>query len=186
MIGFRISLNLLYNATFGVFIQMTGRMVKDTFKFLFIYFLFLILYSAVGYVMFADIEAYKTFEDTLLTMYDAGLGGYDFGAYDDSGLTHSTIGKIYLFVYLLVSLILLLNLLIAILSDSYAAMTEKSVGLRVVSTIRLRVIHAEHKYYSCLSKTTLLNGWFIFLMLPIILVAKSEKLNKIILRFEFI
>jgi hypothetical protein len=184
-LGVRIAIDLVYNNTLGVFVQIIGRMVKNCFRFLFVFFMFILFYAGVGFIFFHDITSFKSYEDSILTLYAYGLGGFDFGVFDEAQSTSPLFGKIYLSFYLLFSLVLLLNFLIAILSDSYAALTQYSIGMKLAKVIQLRVIHDQHAYYSCLAKTTCVSAWLVLLLCPFILIFKSKKLNLAILKIEF-
>jgi hypothetical protein len=147
--------------------------------------MFVIVFALVGNRLFYDIQQYGTFEQSISTLYESALGGFDFSIYKESEKTTEFIGKLFMAVYLLISLIFLLNFLIAILSSSFADLEKKGVGLKMAEIIKLRILYEEHPKYCCLVNSIPLTNIIILILSPIILIAKSPKLNRIILGLEF-
>lgn len=176
---------LIYEKFFGKFVQIVIQMAKDTIKFVVIFAICLVAFAIFGYCNFYDLEEYETFMDSLLTLYGSSLGGFDFAVFDSAQFTAVWAGKLFMIIYLLLFTILLLNFLIAILSDTYALLMEKGRGLQMAEIIRLRPIYEYHPHYYCLVKSTVFFSFIPFVMMPIILIAKSKKLNNALLKIEY-
>lgn len=119
-------------------------------------------------------------------MYASALGGFDFAIYEKSSLTSPTAGRLFLASYLIVAAILMLNFLIAILSDTYANNTKYTSALRMKEIIKLRVIYESHKHYECLVRAPLLINFYMVVMAPLVVIFKSKKLNKVMLHVEYL
>lgn len=97
-------------------------MVIDTIAFMFLVGAYLIIVSAIFTTMFQDTNsAYEAFGDSLRTMFDGLMASYSYKGFGDKEMTHT----IMLILHILISNILMLNYLIAILSDSYTLMLDK-------------------------------------------------------------
>ena len=107
----------------GPFIKVIGKMFADIIIFFILYILILISFASVGTLAFFRTSAYTNLYESVITLFGSSLGGFDYSAID------STFGDIYLSVFLIVSLILLLNLLIAILSTTYSYYETRGRGL---------------------------------------------------------
>ena len=99
-------------------------MSRDIFNFLSLACLVLLLFSCVGMILFT-IPGFASFEDSLITLYSWMLGDFSFDDVESEGFK----GSLFLAFYLLISLVLLLNLLIAVLSSTFSQLESHGVGL---------------------------------------------------------
>lgn len=99
-------------------------MVVDTIAFMFLVFSYLIVSAAIFTTLFQDMrpDIYGTFVKTIISMFDGLMGGYTYKGFGDRELLH----MVAIILHVWVANILLLNYLIAILSESYSVMLEKS------------------------------------------------------------
>jgi hypothetical protein len=87
--------------------------IKDLLGFLTILLVVVGSFSTIFFILYRkDVENYETLGNTLKTIFLASLGDFSF---DD----HKSFSTILLIVYILLGNIILLNLLIAILSNTY-------------------------------------------------------------------
>ena len=107
----------------GPFIKVIGKMFADIFIFFILYILILVSFASVGTLAFFRTAAYTNLYKSVITLFASSLGGFDYTS------INSTFGDIYLSVFLICSLILLLNLLIAILSTTYSYYETRGRGL---------------------------------------------------------
>ena len=135
-------------------------------------------------MLFFDIDEFKSFLVSFNTLYGSALGGFDFSIFSNSNEYDEHVGKIYLFIYLLISAILLLNFLIAIMSDTYARLSEYDKGLEMIEKVNMRALFDNDPYYSSLHKgSSFLTIWFSPLNFAVIL-CKSKRLNKLNLMIQ--
>lgn len=107
----------------GPFIKVIGKMFADIFIFFILYILILVSFASVGTLAFFRTAAYTNLYKSVITLFASSLGGFDYTS------INSIFGDIYLSVFLICSLILLLNLLIAILSTTYSYYETRGRGL---------------------------------------------------------
>ena len=115
-------------------------MSRDIFNFLSLACLLLLLFSCIGMILF-NVPGFQTFGDSLITLYSWMLGDFSFDDVADEGLR----GSLFLAVYLLISLVLLLNLLIAVLSSTFSQLESHGVGLYLQSLIDEFPRYAYHR-----------------------------------------
>ena len=177
-------LGLLFNTYLGELAQIAISMLKDSFRFLFLYLILLIFFSVVGYMLFLDIDEFKSFLVSFNTLYGSALGGFDFEIFSKSNEYEEHVGKIYLFAYLLISAILLLNFLIAIMSDTYARLSEFDEGLQMIHRVNMRALFEDDPYYSSLHKGSTFGTIFFTPLNLAVILFKSKKLNKVNLMIQ--
>lgn len=95
------------------------------------------------------------------------------------------IGYTFLTLFLVIISIMLLNFLIAILSNTYSMLNEVKNGLYLKNVIGLRQVYNYDKYYSSIVYMPPPFGILTFVMVPFIIYCKSKKLNKIMLIIEY-
>lgn len=86
--------------------------------------------TSVACLIFMDVEAYQGFLVALFTHFEAALGSWSttkFCDSEDEFLCNE--GRIFMLIFLSINMVLLLNLIIAILSSTYAFFEDKKIGL---------------------------------------------------------
>ena len=82
-----------------------------------IFFVFLVAFGSSAYVAFGMHEAFShRITVNLVDTYKAALGDFDF---EGASSAHSVLGSVYMVVFSFIMIILLLNLLIAVMSEAY-------------------------------------------------------------------
>ena len=135
-------------------------------------------------MLFFDIDEFDSFLVSFNTLYGSALGGFDFNIFSQSNEYEEYVGKIYLFIYLLISAILLLNFLIAIMSDTYARLSEYDKGLQMIEIVNMRALFDNDPYYSSLHKGS---TFFTILFSPLnfaVIFCKSKRLNTLNLMIQ--
>jgi len=66
----RLMINLKYNTILGAFIQIMIRMAKDSFFFLIIFVMFILIFALTGYALFYDLEQFSTYYNSLTYLYE--------------------------------------------------------------------------------------------------------------------
>jgi len=80
---------------------------------------------------------------------------------------------------------LILNFLIAIFSDAYAAYIGTSYALKLIEFLKIRLTYEKHEHYHCLVKAPIVLNHYMVIMAPIIIMCKSRRLNKIMLFVQY-
>ena len=104
------------NRLVGPLIRTVASMISDIFSFLVLFFLVLLLFSCIGMILFDTVSDFSTFKGTIILLFSFSLGDFNFDTIQPEG----GLGQVYVAIYLIVGLVILLNLLIAILSSTYA------------------------------------------------------------------
>ena len=129
MMWLRVFLVFRITSLLGPLIKMIFSMVKDISVFLILYFLSLVMFSSVGILLFPDVDNFVTFYKAINYLFEASLGNFDPDIFEEMQTKEVEWGHIYQAIFLIINLILLLNLLIAILSNTYAVLEARGKAL---------------------------------------------------------
>ena len=94
-------------------------MLNDLGIFLVLWLLFLLVFSSSGFILFNELAAYNSLYAVMVVHFEASLGNWMLKIYDGLTLGDMT-GEIFHLVSVTINMILMLNLVIAILSETYA------------------------------------------------------------------
>lgn len=86
----------------------------DILKFIVLFLMTIFIFSCFGSLMFSDIPEFANVYESMLTLFCATLGTFDFAIFSDKS-TPELVGQIYEVVYLLAGYFIFLNLSSAIL-----------------------------------------------------------------------
>mmetsp|Transcript_13351 Transcript_13351/g.20858 ORF Transcript_13351/g.20858 Transcript_13351/m.20858 type:complete len:150 (-) Transcript_13351:1640-2089(-) len=136
-------------------------MAGDFMNFVVIYTILLSMFCIVGNLNFLfDLSAFETLFDSLITILDASMGNYDFSIFDgiEGNANLLNFGKSYLMVGVIIFTILILNLIIAILSNTYNQQEGQSNGLYLAKILSTRdEVSYDENYSAFLSAMSPLN-----------------------------
>jgi len=164
-----------YFESIGPLVKIVGKMTVDFINFFILYLILVMMFAIVGNLNFIfDLEEqFGGLFASLVTVLDASIGNYDFLLFkqiDDQFL--STFGDIYVMCIVVTFNILILNLIIAILSNTYNMFDEKSRGLYLSKVLISRDDMAPDENYGAFLLTlTPLN----FVVLPFVPYAIFKK-----------
>ena len=139
-----------------------------------------------GRIAFIEFYEFRSFNSTFIFLFDALLGNYEFSVFDNSQYGLGAYGKIYLIVYLTLSNIVLLNFLIAILSDTYSHLNEKKQGLYLQQVIYIKQTLIKDKHYSSLVFNFAPFNIILIPVAPFLLIKQRPGLNNIMLHICYI
>lgn len=109
----RLILGLKVTRLLGPIINIVFKMLRDVSVFLVLFLLVLILFTCMGQISFSAMADFDSFFTSFKTLYSAALGDFSISEYPEKA-------AIFMMAYLLINLVLMLNLLIALLSNTYA------------------------------------------------------------------
>lgn len=103
-------------------------------------------------VLFFNHETFQQGWRGTLYLFSASLGDFDFSIFaeDESNLEKEW-GWVFLMLFLVATNIVLINFLIAILSNKYTNMEQKSKVLYLQNILLIKQILADDEYYSSLT-----------------------------------
>ena len=126
----RLLMMLTLTFTFGPLITITIKMMKDLSIFFVLFTIELIAFSCVGILSFGNLDQYESLHGTMVMFFESALGNFEFTMYDDAGsVSKKWFGIIFHITVVTVNMILLLNLVIAIMTDTYRTYAEVKLGL---------------------------------------------------------
>lgn len=135
----RIAIFLQYNESIGPLIKIVGKMQQDFLNFVILYCLMTVMFGIVGNINFIyDLVEFEGMFESILTVIDASLGNYDITIFDKIPNGNMALfGKLYMISIIVMFNILLMNLIIAILANTYSTFESGSTGLylsKILST----------------------------------------------------
>jgi hypothetical protein len=125
----KLFLQFEFTPTFGPLYKMLMRMLKELVRFLCIWVIQLTSFAAVAVLAFGSLPTFADFNSSIIYFIEASLGEFDITAFEGPSESMTNIGKYFLVVFLIINLILMLNLVIAILSDAFAQLSQYTNGL---------------------------------------------------------
>ena len=126
----RLLFMLILTNTFGPLITITINMLRDLFIFFILFMIELTAFSCVGILSFGNLQDYNSVSVTLVMFFQSALGDWDLSIYEDAGSdAKKWYGIIFHIFVIAVNMLLLVNLVIAIMSDTYRYFAEIKLGL---------------------------------------------------------
>ena len=97
-------------------------------QFLVIMMLALLLFSCVSIILFGDDKNFQNLFEVIIMYLEFSLGAWDLTKYDNVSVG-KYVGRIFAVLYLILTVVLFLNFLIAILSSTFAKYENQKLGL---------------------------------------------------------
>lgn len=95
-------------------------MLSDLAIFFVLFLIELLAFSCVGVLCFGMLDNYLNIGTTIIMFFQTAMGEWDFSFYDELGEGKKYFGIIFHIIVITTNMILMLNLIIAIMSDTYA------------------------------------------------------------------
>lgn len=111
---------------FGPLIKILMYMLINIWKFMIIYLTIFFIFSCAFSILFTELENFSTLHASMRKVLMYGMGQFDFSDFDKVQNLSPQIGYILLGFYIIISCVVLLNFIIAILSDTYNGLSLKS------------------------------------------------------------
>jgi len=113
---------------YGPMITIIFAMFADLGRFIVLWVICLLIFSTSGYILFNELDAYKDLYSVFVVHFELSLGNWILTIYDGLSLG-DTAGVVFHMFSVLLNMILMLNLVIAILSETYARLAPQRTGL---------------------------------------------------------
>ena len=176
LLWMRCIILLRLTETFGPMLVMIYRMMVIVLTFLFIYFLGILTLSCIATLTLNSNPNFMNLFEALRTYIAASLGSFDLYQYDSDEGWKRYYGIALHLVVLFSNMILMINLLIAIMSDTYAELATLKKGLYWHSVILEMPKFAYDKHYGPLGMFPFPFVWMSLLFLPVAVFVKDKKL----------
>lgn len=181
----RIIGQMRINKIFGPMVKTMTLMIKDVIMYLAFMSTIFFIFWWIGQLLFQEITSFDSTYSSSQYLFSALLGNMNFADFDELDDVPTEIGKLYIVIYILVCAIMLLNFLIAILTNTHSRIVkyERSLYLR---EIILLIKHAKFdRYYSSIISISPPFNLLMIPFIPFILCTKSEKVNNFFLYIEY-
>lgn len=172
---------LMVTEILGPIITTIMYMFADIKTFIVIWVIVLVMFTAVGILGFQEVVAIKTFGDGFIFWIQAALGDWDisvFDVYDESELNQPVkhkMGIYFTLIYVFINILVLLNVVIAMMADTYALMTSVRKGLYNYNIIKSASSYQTDKYYGGLLLLTAPFSIIGFFLIPFYCCIKDKK-----------
>ena len=156
-------------------IRIVFAMVTDLLVFFLLFAIQLMAFSCVGILSFGNLTPYETLESAVVMLFETAMGNWNFRIYDDLE-DKKYYGIFFHVIIILVNTLLLLNFVIAIMTDTYANLAELKLGLFAQGIVEAIPSYKNHKRYGGLIVMLPPFNLLAFVLLPIYLtLAKAGR-----------
>ena len=176
----RANLMLRLTETFGPLLVMIYRMALLVVVFLFIYLLGLLTFACVATLTLTSNPNFANLFEAMRTYLMASLGSFDLNQYDEDVGWKKYFGMGLHVLVLSSNMILMINLLIAIMSDQYAVLTEVRTGLFWGQVIQEMPKLQFDSHYGVLNILPFFFYWLSIILLPFLLCIRNRETLKTI------
>lgn len=158
--------------TLGPIITTIIFMFNDVAVFIVIWGIVVIMFTTVGIVGFQEIVVLSTFETAIVYWVQAGIGSYDISIFNGIGLEETApnrrlFGIFMILLFVILNVLILLNVVIAMMADTYAVMTSVRRGVYNLNILKVASAYKPDKYYGGLIVLMPPLSIFSFVLLPI-------------------
>lgn len=182
----RLLISLEVSRTFGPMIKILGTMFMDVVVFLLLFVTIFLIFLAIGQLLFEQLNEFTSPVDTAKTLYTILFGGFSYTIFNTLDNDLRIAGYVYLTVFIFFAAIVLLNFLIAILSNTYAMLNDINNGLYLRKVLQLRQIYDYDRQYSSVLFATPPLNFLSLIVFPLTIYMKSRKFNRIILIIQYV
>ncbi|CDW91749.1 transient receptor potential channel [Stylonychia lemnae] len=177
LVWFRIISVLITTQKLGHMIQAIYFMIKMTLNFLIIFACWLICCSAIFTAIYYDSDSsdgnYRSFAVTVTTLFSATLA-----VYDDNFTILEPLGSILMSMFVVISAVMLINLLIALLTEAYQNISRNADSRHRAILINYRHRWSWNDYHSYLIFAPPPLNAFALLILPFGLFLSDKPLKR--------
>lgn len=118
---------LTVSKTLGVIVATTSAMFYDLVAFLAVYGVTVLGFGIFFLALFYGNSSFSNIAQTISQMFQFTLSNFDFDAFDSNSREVNALAQVVLAIYLTLTAVLLLNLLIARMSNAYQRVDDKAV-----------------------------------------------------------
>ena len=162
-------------------------MFKDVGQFIIVWLFVLMGYASVGFITFREVPELKSMEDAIVFFFQTAFVNYEmdvFEVYDDRP-NMKRLGKYFVLSFVFLNAVVLLNVVIAMMADTYGYMTSLRIGIYNHSVIKTAPSYASNKHYGALAFLCAPFATFAFFTIPYYLCVKDkERLERFTTRFN--
>lgn len=159
--------------TFGPLIAIISRMMADMMIFFGLFVIQLIAFGCVAILTFGQVKAYENLYTATVVLFQTACGTWSLDIYEPLG-ERENIGIVFHMAMISMNMLLILNLLIAIMSDTYSKFSELKAGLYFTGIIRaIPVYQYDNKYAALITAVPPFNI-LVLPLIPVLMMVKDE------------
>ena len=163
-------------------------MFNDVAQFIVVWIFVLVAYASVGFISLRDVKELSHFEDAIIYFFQVAFVSYDleiFDVYEPDRPNLKKFGELFMLSFLFVNALILLNVVIAMMADSYGFMANRRIGIYNYMMIKAAPSYANDKHYGALAFLPAPFAVVSFLTIPYYLCVKEkERLRRFTDRFN--
>jgi len=181
----RVAHTFEVHSVIGPFVKMVKQMAAKMGTFGLLFLILLLLFSLVSYIFTSyDITVYRDVYRCIISLFQASVGVFDLNQMNERTST-----ELFTLLFVVIFNIMLLNLLIAILSQVYTVINMQGDMLYVNELVTLHSLYAPHNHYgSVIASYPPFNMIFGYILLPMLVLLPAEsriKVNRIFLYIQY-
>ena len=182
----RLVFSLQVSKTFGPMVKILGSMLLDVTVFMLLFAALFLIFNAIGQLIFQELPQFNSPIQTAITLFSWCLGNFDYNIFNNWTEVSPYVGYIFLTVFQLFTMIMLLNFLIAILSNTYANLNDVQIGLYLRKVLFLRQRGGYDSHYSAIIYAVPPLNIIAFVLLPFITYWRSRRFNRMLLFIMYV
>ena len=155
-------------------IKIVVSMLKDLATFSILWIIQLFIFACIGFLIFGELPEYSGLTDTVILLLQTSLGQWDFSIYNELEIG-ATFGIIFHVIVIIMNLILLLNLVIAILTETYIRFSKVKLGLYYDGVVDAISSLKYDKQYGAMITAVPPFNVLMFLVTPLFLFTKNPR-----------
>jgi hypothetical protein len=171
----RLMMMLMLTITFGPMINIMINMTKDLLVFLALFIVQIIAFTCIGILLFGKLKEFSNLYNVGLLIFDFSMGNWDLMIFKPLG-DKAWVGESFTVVLLIINGIMLLNLIIAIMANTYEDLKKNSFGLYYDGVIEAMPVFKNDRRYGALIATVPPFNLLVVFFMPFFIGCQDEKL----------
>lgn len=162
-------LAFLVSRTFGPMVKIFGSMLSDVVIFIFLYISIFFIFAGPGQLLFEELPEYSNLGESIKIMFLSSVGNFEYDTYIPLKDVDPYVGYVFITAFMIMISIMLLNFLIAILSNIYSELNNVKNGLYLRRVIHLRKLYNYDSLYSSIVFTPPPFNLFSLVIMPFVI-----------------
>lgn len=186
---FKVLMMLQLTKTFGPMIKIIVSLLKELATFTVLWVTQLFIFACIGYLVFGELFEYRDLQNTLILLLQASLGQWDLRIYDNLEIG-PMYGVGFQVVVMIINTLLFLNLVIAILTETYVRFAKVQLGLYYDGVVdAISNLKYDKKYGAMITAIPPFNV-ILFFATPLLFLTKNprkiKKINQVLTQLTYL
>lgn len=150
-------------------------MLRELGIFLVLWLIQLFVFACIGNILFIEVKGYENFWYVMIIFFQQSLGVFNFSDFSQMTLINPYFAQVFQLFQIVLNMILFVNLVIAILSETYIRLSEQKLGLFYDGVIEVIHAYKYKKYYGALIAAGPPFNLLVFPFLPLFIWGPKKK-----------